>query len=165
MKKLLLLTLLFVTACAPSPETIAQAVQETQAAFTLVPSQTPYPTYTAPPTVFVTKLVIVTATGTATPVFTPTITNTPAPTNTKSPTPDPLKRPKGDGFYLIGVDIAPGVWRSNGTQDDCYWAVTETDGDIIDNHFGNAGGTAYLPTNGFQVEFNDCGTWEYLSPP
>ena len=57
----------------------------------------------------VTVIKEITPTFTATPKFTPTITNTPAPTNTPSPTVDPLKKAKGDGFYLIGVDIAPGV--------------------------------------------------------
>ena len=73
-----------------------------------------------------------------------------------------LIEPKGDGFYLINIDIAPGIWRSTGTGDSCYWAVTDRTGDIIDNHFGMAGGTAYIPATGFQVEFDDCGIWEYL---
>ena len=107
----------------------------------------------------------ITQTLTATPQYTPTITNTPLPTNTLTPTIDPLKKPKGDGFYLVGVDIAPGVWRSKGTGDDCYWEVTQADGDIIDNHFGMAGGTAYIPVNGFQVRFEDCGTWEFVQNP
>lgn len=113
----------------------------------------------------------ITQTSTATPKYTATPKNTPTitltPTNTFTPTPtiDPLKKAKGNGFYLIGVDIAPGVWRSQGSGDKCYWAVTRSNGDIMDNHFGMAGGTAYLPTNGFQVEFNDCGTWVFISNP
>lgn len=159
MRKLLIATLLLLSACAPSVETIQKAVQETQSAWTPMPTQTAYPTYTAPPTVYVTKVVIVTPTFTVTPAFTPTITDTP------SPTLDPLMTAKGSGYYLIGVDIAPGVWRSTGTNNDCYWAVTRQDGDIVSNHFGMAGGTAYLPTNGFQVQLDNCGTWEYLSAP
>ena len=91
--------------------------------------------------------------------------NTPAPTNTPSPTSDPLKRAKGDGFYLVGVDIAPGVWRSSGTGDRCYWAVTRANGDIIDNHFGMSGGTAYVSTAGFQVQFESCGIWTFVQDP
>lgn len=97
--------------------------------------------------------------------YTPTITNTPTNTFTPTPTQDLLKVSKGNGFYLIGVDIAPGIWRSQGSGDDCYWSVTKSNGDIIDNHFGMAGGTAYLPANGFQIEFNDCGMWEFISNP
>ena len=81
---------------------------------------------------------------------TPTITNTPTNTFTPTPTTDPLRKTKGNGFYLIGVDIAPGVWRSQGTGDSCYWSVTTLTGDIIDNHFGMSGGTAYIPDYGFQ---------------
>jgi len=107
----------------------------------------------------------VTQTFTPTPLYTPTITNTPAPTNTPTPTIDPLKKSRNSGFYLIGVDIAPGVWRSTGTGDDCYWAVTMADGDILDNHFGMSGGTAYVSPNGFQIEFDNCGTWEFVQEP
>ncbi len=107
----------------------------------------------------------VTPTPSPTPIFTPTITNTPAPTNTLTPTTDPLKRSKGNGFYLIGNDIAPGVWKSSGSGDGCYWAVTRADGGIIDNHFGMSGGTAYVSPSGFQVEFSDCGTWTFIQDP
>lgn len=147
------------SACAPSEESIQDAVAQTQAAWTAIPTQTAYPTYTAPPTVFVTVIVIVTETFTPTPLFTPTITNTPEPTQ------DPLTRSRGDGFYLVGKDIAPGIWRSTGTESDCYWSITTSTGDIMDNHFGQAGGTAYIATNAFQVEFNGCGNWEYISGP
>jgi hypothetical protein len=54
------------------------------------------------------------------------------------------------------------VWRSDGTNDDCYWEITEADGDIIDNHFGMAGGTASIPASAFQVQFDDCGTWTFI---
>src|SRR5688572_17427405 len=130
----------------------------------------------------ITRLVPVTVTPTPTPLMTPTPSNTPTITPTATDTPLPtntpnaaqtstaeafgeLVEPKGDGFYLVNVDIAPGVWRSNGTGDGCYWATTRQTGSIIDNHFGASGGTAYIAASAFQVEFDDCGTWEYLSPP
>lgn len=113
----------------------------------------------------VTVIKEITQTLTPTPEFTPTITNTPEPTNTPSPTIDPLKIAKGDGFYLIGVDIAPGVWRSDGKGDNCYWKVSMASGDIVDNHFGMAGGTAYISSSGFQVQFERCGTWTFLQDP
>lgn len=72
---------------------------------------------------------------------------------------------KGDGFYLVNIDIAPGVWRSTGAGDSCYWSITTKTGDIIENHFGMAGGTMYVSPNAFQVEVNRCGTWEYISGP
>lgn len=121
----------------------AQITQTAQAAptSTSIPTRTALPTYTQGPTL------------------------TPAPTNTPAPTIDTMRANKGNGFYLVNVDIAPGVWRSNGSSDGCYWAVTSSTGNILNNHFGMSGGTAYIDPAGFQVEFNGCGTWEFLSPP
>lgn len=155
MRKLLsaLLVLFMLSACAPSARSIQTAIAQTQTTWTKVPTQTAYATYTPPPTVYVTKIVVVTSTFTATPKFTPTAAL------------DPLFQPKGDGFYLVGVDIAPGIWRSNGTGTKCYWEVTEKNGDILDNDFGMAGGTAYISPDAFQVKFEDCGTWTYMGPP
>jgi hypothetical protein len=152
--------------------------------YTPFPINTPFPTYTAFPTytpqptiaVEVTKIVMVTPTYTPTPLYTPTITSTP--TNTFTPTKTPnatqtaealqlakLREDKGNGFYLVNIDIAPGVWRSTGSRDDCYWEITSSNGDIINNHFGMAGGTAYISPTAFHVQFQDCGTWIFLSPP
>lgn len=105
---------------------------------------------------------VVTATLTATPKYTPTITMTPTITLTPTPTKDPRVLPKSDGFYLIGTEIMPGVWRSTGNSDRCYWSVTQANGEIIDNHYGMAGGTAWIAEYGFQVEFSRCGNWEYI---
>lgn len=170
-------------ACTPSDGYIVAAISQTQAQWTMVPplpTLTPLPTYTAAPTIAVevTRIVVVevTQTYTPTPLYTPTITNTP--TETPPPTDTPnvamtatekamaaLRSPKGDGFYLVNVDIAPGVWRSGGDGDHCYWSVTRANGDIIDNDFGMAGGTAYIPPTAFQVEFENCGRWTFISPP
>jgi hypothetical protein len=81
-----------------------------------------------------------------------------------TPTPNPLQRDKSDGFYLVGVEIAPGVWRSQGNSDNCYWSINTRTGDIIKNYFGMAGGTMYIPSTAFQVTLQDCGNWVYLGP-
>ena len=178
MKKLflILIVLFLIASCTPKPEQIQPYLEQTlsqwptQTAYptqTANPTNTPYPTYTALPTY--TKMPtttpvikIVTATSTSTPVYTPTETLPPTATPTITPTADLLKQPKGDGFYIVGVEIAPGVWDSNGTGDSCYWEVSTATGDIINNHFGLAGGTAYVPATAFQVRFSDCGTWTWL---
>jgi len=92
------------------------------------------------------------------PIYTPTATIPPMSNK------NPLTEDKDNGFYLIGVDIAPGVWRSTGTGDECYWGVTTRTGEYIHGGYGMSGGTAYLPATGFQVEFKDCGIWVYLGP-
>jgi hypothetical protein len=112
-----------------------------------------------------TPIIPPTATKTQTPAFTPTITMTPTITPTVTPTLDPLKKAKGSGMYLVNVDIAPGVWRSDGKNDNCYWKVSSATGGIIRNYYGMAGGTIYIPESGFQVELNDCGTWTFLQNP
>jgi len=178
------ITILLLTACSPSDSQIQDAIEQTQAVwtpiptYTAVPTYTAFPTYTPPPTVAieVTRIVLVTPTYTPTPLFTPTITSTP--TNTGTPTAtanatqtaqakltERLREDKGDGFYLVNVDIAPGIWRSTGKSDKCYWATTTKTGDIIDNHFGMSGGTAFIAPNAFQVEFNGCGIWTFISAP
>jgi len=132
---------------APSSEQFQQAVFATLQAIPsepALPTYTPYPTYTPQPTVVIYQLV--TPTSSPTPLYTPTETLVPSPTlsptSTLPPTAttDPLYTEKGPGIYLVNVDIAPGVWRSQGTGDNCYWAVKRANGDIIDNHFGMACG-------------------------
>lgn len=168
-----------VSSCAaptPDPGVVSEMVENTLAS---IPSQTPYPTYTVFPTFtplptytpvntqtpnVVVETVVVVATDTPTPLYTPTITNTSTSTPTLTSTPDPLKAPRGNGFYLVGSEIAPGVWDSDGTGDGCYWKVTNAEGKILDNHYGLAGGTAYVPSTAFQVLFEDCGTWTWLQP-
>lgn len=74
-----------------------------------------------------------------------------------------LTEPKGDGLWTVGLEIAPGRWRSSGTGDDCYWQRSP-DGnpdDIIDNHFGLAGGTVTI-REGEEFETEDCGVWEFV---
>jgi seryl-tRNA synthetase len=73
-----------------------------------------------------------------------------------------LTESKGDGFYTVGDEIAAGRWRSTGTGDGCYWARYDSNQDILDNHFGNAGGSMTIRSSDYEVEFDDCGTWEYL---
>ena len=116
-----------------------------------------------------------TPTPSNTPTITPTPTNTPTPTQTPTPTATPnlaqtatmeaygvLAAPKRDGFYGVGTDILPGKWHSTGTGTGCYWARRDSNGELIDNHFGMAGGTANIRSTDFEVEFDDCGVWEYV---
>lgn len=182
MKKIvtLLCLLVLLGACSSSKELSPEDIQETISAgiaqtqfayptytpnstYTPMPTYTPLPTYTKVPTL--TQVVkVVTATETSTPLYTATITNTATSTATQTATSDPLKAPRGNGFYLVGSEIAPGVWDSDGSGDRCYWEVSNAQGDIISNHFGQAGGTAYVPSSAFQVWFDDCGTWTWLQP-
>ena len=72
--------------------------------------------------------------------------------------------PKGNGFYTVGVEIAPGLWHSTGDGDFCFWARLDQNQQALDNYFGTAGGTVNVLETDYEVEFDDCGTWEYLGP-
>jgi len=156
----LLVVLILLTACAPAVDfpatltaipTVAPLPSATPApTWTTQPTYTPYPTYTKAPTY------------TPLPTLAPVLV-----TATFTPTPeiDPLFAPHGPGFYLVGVDIAPSIWRSTGSGDGCYWKLTDKAGKTIKNHFGLAGGTAIVTDRVFEVQFDDkCGIWEYLGP-
>lgn len=69
-KLLLLITIILLVACSPSPKAVQTAIAGTQAVWTPVTTQTAYPTYTPQPTMMITEVVTVTITPTsAPPVF------------------------------------------------------------------------------------------------
>lgn len=72
-----------------------------------------------------------------------------------------LTEPRGDGFYTVGEEIAPGTWESQGTGSSCYWARLDANQELLDNHFGSAGGRITIRSSDTEVEFSGCGTWEY----
>lgn len=87
-------------------------------------------------------------------------------TVTRTVTPAPLATVPGEGTYLVGVDMAPGVWRAAATTaDSCYWArLSSTDtGDIIDNN--NTSGPVVLTIRKTDVAFetSGCAEWRRVS--
>lgn len=68
---------------------------------------------------------------------------------------------KGDGFYTVGIEIVPGRWESTGTGDGCYWARLDGNQNLLDNHYGNAGGSITIRPTDYEVTFEDCGTWQF----
>lgn len=71
----------------------------------------------------------------------------------------------GTGTFLVGEEISPGTYRSEGTSD-CYWArLSGTDGSldsIITNNFG--GGRQIVTISGSDVAFetSGCGGWNRI---
>jgi len=100
------------------------------------------------------------------PTDTPEPTSTPEPTNTSvptvTPTPETPDSPKGDGFYTVDEEIAPGKWHSTGTGTNCYWERLDANQDTLGNHFGMAGGTITILETDYEVQLKGCGTWEYV---
>lgn len=70
--------------------------------------------------------------------------------------------PKKDGFYIVGLDIAPGLWKSDGKRTGCYWSRTSLGMEILDNDFGYGGGTVMLRAGDFEFYTRGCGTWTPL---
>jgi hypothetical protein len=87
-----------------------------------------------------------------------------------APTPDPVAAPTGplttfgDGVWEVGVDIAPGKYKTTGTDSyGCYYArLQHNDGtveDIISNGFGQGPVTVTVkPTDGY-FETSGCVDW------
>ena len=68
----------------------------------------------------------------------------------------------GDGTYLVGVDIAAGVYRSRG-KTPCYWerlrGFTGDKGDIIDNAIDTGRHTVTIRGSDQGFSSLGCGTW------
>lgn len=75
----------------------------------------------------------------------------------------------GTGHYLVGVDIAPGTYVSQG-GDDCYWerqsGLSGDFDDIIANDFVIGSGRVYVTIAPSDVAFESqwCGTWTQIQP-
>lgn len=165
MKKLysiLLIAIILLSSCAKPPQQVfvtnEVTRQVTQKVTQIVTSEV-----TKIVRVEITKLVIVTATYSGP-------TNTPEPTKTPKPTPDITKTDKIDGSYMVGKDIAPGIWRSSGGDptDECWITIKNFSGDLIDIAGDLPGGTIRVPDGQYIVYIgggsgNLC-IWTWLSP-
>jgi TolA-binding protein len=68
----------------------------------------------------------------------------------------------GDGIWLVGDDISPGVYQAQGSGSACYWArLNSSDGfDINDNHFGSASVSVEIRSSDWAFETSGCGSWK-----
>jgi hypothetical protein len=73
--------------------------------------------------------------------------------------------PKGEGVYRVGVEIAPGVWRTQSDADgNCYFARLDVDQNIIDNDFLAGEATVTIAPTDYEVMFDFCTAVEYVGP-
>ncbi|MEV4936819.1 hypothetical protein [Streptomyces zaomyceticus] len=73
----------------------------------------------------------------------------------------------GDGVFLVGKDIRPGTYRSDGKDNAlCYWArLSDTTGEVEDViASGNAEGQAIIKIDGSDKAFqtSDCKPWQKI---
>lgn len=70
--------------------------------------------------------------------------------------------PFGEGTYIVGVDIAPGLWRSDGVTS-CYWArlsgLSGSLGNIIANDNETGSAIVQIGPNDKGFTSSRCGTW------
>lgn len=71
-------------------------------------------------------------------------------------------------MYLVGVDIAAGVWRAIPASPQlkrdrfCYWARRKYDGIVLGSHYGPEAGEVLIRPGDYEVEFDGCGVWVYM---
>lgn len=142
---------------------------------TPVPASKPGPTPVAEPTLAPTFEPVPTPIATPLPTSTPRPTAPPSPTSTLMPTATPSPPPTligprvffGAGTWIVGVDLAPGLYRNSGGES-CLWSrlsgfsggISET----ISNDFTDSIVTVQIDASdiGFSST-NNCGTWR-LAP-
>lgn len=95
----------------------------------------------------------------------PTATPTPAPTASVAPA-QPATSIPGDGTYRVGVDIQPGVYRSQGAES-CYWArlsgLSGSSNDIIANNGAAGPQVVQIAPSDAAFETRRCATWNLVS--
>lgn len=87
--------------------------------------------------------------------YEPVTTTVPVPTG-------PASSINRDGTYMVGTDIQPGTWRTNGGSG-CYWErkanLTGGIGSILDNHLGNGQQLVTILPSDKAFETKRCGGW------
>lgn len=61
----------------------------------------------------------------------------------------------GDGVYIVGDDVQPGTYKSEGSES-CYWSRNSKSGDIIDNHLGAGPTVMVIKASDFSVTVQRC---------
>lgn len=72
-----------------------------------------------------------------------------------------------DGTYLVGIDIAPGTWKSDGgmaSDSLCYAQTTDKAGKTIEGTVGLGGGsvTFKISPDAYKFMADGCGTWKRI---
>jgi hypothetical protein len=75
-----------------------------------------------------------------------------------------LAAPFGDGIHLVGLDIAPGVYRKTDETGFCSWArLSSLTGEFtahIEDRFSVEGDDVVIAASDTAFETSGCGMWE-----
>ncbi len=73
-----------------------------------------------------------------------------------------------DGDWLVGTEVAPGLWRNSDSSDTCYWkrlsGFSWEFRDIIANGLADSIQTVQIDAGDTGFSSNRCGDWTYLGP-
>lgn len=101
------------------------------------------------------------------PNFAPTSTITTPPTRRQAShaTYTAMRASKGDGTFLVGVEIAVGIWASSPSRtESCFWARRKANGVIFESYFGPPTETTIsIQPGDYEFETLGCGTWTFVS--
>jgi hypothetical protein len=86
--------------------------------------------------------------------------------NDLSPVTGGLWRAFGDGTYIVGTDIAPGLWVNNDSSQGCYAEILSGFSgelsDIIDNEFSYDILWAWISPSAVGFRAERCGAWTFV---
>lgn len=74
---------------------------------------------------------------------------------------------KAGGHFRVGVDLAPGLYRTDTAREYCYWARLVDASGEFDDLTANDGGSGVrivqvMPTDAFLEVSDNCGTWSKI---
>ena len=73
-----------------------------------------------------------------------------------------------DGYWLVGTEVAPGLWRNTDSSETCYWARLSGFSwqlkDIIANGISDSIQTVRISSGDQGFSSSRCGNWTYLGP-
>jgi len=95
-----------------------------------------------------------TATVTATVVKTSTLP-APPPVTVTEPPPPPAVAFAGDGTFVVGSDVQPGTYKSDGGSG-CYWGREDSAGKTIDNNIGDGPSVVTIQPGDFAIRTARC---------
>jgi hypothetical protein len=71
-----------------------------------------------------------------------------------------------DGYWQVGPEVAPGLWRNSDSSESCYWerlsGFSWEFSDIITNGLSTSIQTVRINPGDLGFHAWDCGTWTYL---
>jgi hypothetical protein len=73
----------------------------------------------------------------------------------------------GDGVYLVGTEVAPGIYRASSPGEYCYWerlsGLSGEFDDLITNGLGAADATMTISGSDMAFSTDGCGSWQRIN--